>query len=53
MILNLWETINTFADNIKDWIVENGQNNPVLWVGLFLLGLAIFGITYRTLSKHK
>lgn len=52
MILNLWETISKIPSEFKGWIVENGRN-PVLWTGLFLLGLAIFGITYRALNKTK
>lgn len=52
MILNLWEAINKVAGNFRDFIIENGQN-PILWTGLFLLGLVIFGITYRALNKNK
>lgn len=40
------------SENFKDWIIENG-NNPVLWVGLFFLGLFIFIITYKALNKNK
>lgn len=53
MVLNLWETINELANDFKDWIIVNGQNNPVLWTGLFLLGLAVFAFTYKALSKTK
>ena len=53
MILNVWETIKEIPENFKDWIVENGQNNPVLWTSLFILGLVVFAVTYRALSKTK
>ena len=52
MMLNVWETISKIPENFKDWIIENGRN-PILWTGLFLLGLVIFGITYRALHKDK
>lgn len=52
MILDLFEELNKISGNFKNWILEN-NTNPVLWIGLFLLGLAIFGMTYRILNKHK
>ncbi len=52
MILNLWETISKIPEEFKNWIVSNGRN-PILWTGLFLIGLVVFGITYRALNKTK
>ena len=52
MIISIWDSINKASDNFKDWIIANG-NNPFLWTGLFLLGLVIFGATYRALHKDK
>ena len=40
MILDIWENINKVADNFKDWIIEH-STSPILWVGLFFLGILI------------
>ena len=50
MVLNIVDSINEAAKNFQGWIIEHG-NNPVLWVGLFFLGLLIFYITYNALHK--
>lgn len=34
----------------KEWIIAN-YTNPFLWLGLVLLGLAVFGGTYNALHK--
>ena len=40
----------TIFGPFKNWIFAN-YTNPFLWLGLFLVGLAIFGITYNALHK--
>lgn len=40
----------TIAEPFKNWIVAN-HDNPFLWLGLFLIGLAIFALTYNALHK--
>ena len=42
----------TVAQPFKEWILAN-YSNPFLWLGLFLAGLALFGIGYDRLSKNK
>lgn len=51
MILNIIDSINKVADNFKEWIIEN-STNPLLWVGLFFLGILVFVVTYRSLNKE-
>lgn len=51
-MLNIIDSINKVAESFKGWIIENGSN-PILWIGIILGGLAIFGITYNALSKNK
>lgn len=51
MILNIMDSINKVADNFKEWIIENSLN-PLLWVGLFFLGILVFVVTYRSLNKE-
>ena len=50
MLLSLWESINEVADNVKEWIIKYSAN-PILWVGLFFLGILVFATTYRALHK--
>jgi len=50
MILSIMDTINEGANSFKDWIIDN-SGNPLLWIGLFFLGIFIFLITYRALNK--
>ena len=52
MILNLWDSINKGGEKFQSWIIEHG-NNPILWTGLFFLGLFVFLATYRALNKNK
>lgn len=44
--------LGNLVEPFRDWIIDN-HNNPFLWVGLLLLGLAIFGIAYNALHKEK
>lgn len=50
MILNIMDSINEVADNFKNWIIDN-STNPLLWVGLFFLGIFVFVATYHALNK--
>ena len=50
MILNIIDSISEVADNFKSWIIDN-STNPLLWVGLFFLGIFVFVATYRALNK--
>lgn len=49
-MLSIVDSIQKTAENFQDWIVNNG-NNPILWIGFFLIGLFIFYITYNVLHK--
>ena len=51
MILNIIDSINDVADNFKEWIINN-SNNPLLWIGLFFLGILVFVVAYRALNKQ-
>lgn len=50
MVLSIMDSINKVADSFKDWIINN-STNPLLWIGLFFLGVFIFAATYRALNK--
>jgi hypothetical protein len=54
MYLSIWTDISNwfveFSEQVKEFFVDNSRN-PVLWVGLVVLGLIIFEFTYKALSK--
>lgn len=47
-----YEWLENLVQPLRDWIIDNHQN-PFLWVGLVLVGLAAFGIGYNALHKDK
>lgn len=49
---NIWESLQKGSESIKNWIIAH-QSNPLLWVGLFLLGLVVFFVTYNALQREK
>jgi len=51
MVLSIMDTLSEWADKLREWTIAN-TNNPLFWLCAFLLGLAIFKITYDTLSKR-
>lgn len=50
MVLSIMDTINEVAEGFKNWIIDNGTN-PLLYIGLFFLGIFVFVATYRALNK--
>ena len=51
-LLSFYEQMQQWGSQIKDFILENG-NNPLLWIGLFLGGLLIFKVVFYALNKNK
>ena len=49
-ILTLWEKLNEYSLQFRDWIIEN-YRNPLLWVGIVVGGYLIFRAVYSTLNK--
>lgn len=49
---NIWESLEKASEEVKNWIIAH-QSNPLLWVGLFLLGLVVFFVTYNALQREK
>ena len=50
MILTFMDTLKEFSEKLRDWTISN-TNNPLFWLGAFVLGLAIFKFTYDALNK--
>jgi hypothetical protein len=51
-VLGILDKLNEFMQPVRDWIFEN-HNNPLLWIVLFVGGLATFLFTYSVLQKEK
>lgn len=51
MILNIVDTINEWIEPFQNWINKN-HDNPIMWFGLILLGVAIFSITFSSLHRN-
>lgn len=52
MILGIVETLNEWVAPIRSWI-ESNHDNPVMWIAFFLIGLAVFALTYSALNKNQ
>jgi hypothetical protein len=51
MVLGIWESLGKAGDSVRDFLI-NADRNPVVWIGLFLLGIAVFFFTYNALHKN-
>ncbi len=40
-----------WTEPIRDYVAAN-HNNPIMWIIIFVAGLAIFGFTYSTLHRE-
>ena len=50
MLLGILDTFEKLGDGFKNFLID-ADRNPVVWIGLFLLGLVIFFLTYNALHK--
>ena len=51
MILGILENLEKVSENIQNFLINEGRN-PVIWIGLFILGLVVFFLTYNALHKN-
>ena len=52
MIVGIIDKLNEWVAPIKSWIDAN-HGNPLMWIGFFLIGLAVFFLTYEALNKNQ
>lgn len=52
MLLNIIESLETAGDRVKAFLIDSEQN-PIVWMGLFIFGLVVFFFTYNALHKEK
>lgn len=50
MLLGIIDTLEKWGDNVREFLIDSGRN-PVIWIGLFVLGLVVFFLTYNALHK--
>lgn len=50
MILGILESLEKSSKDIQNFLINEGRN-PILWIGLFVLGLVVFFLTYSALHK--
>lgn len=46
------DKLNEWMEPVKAWIDAN-HGNPLMWIAFFLIGLAVFFITYNALHKDR
>ena len=47
---NIWDKLNEWAANFKEFIIENSRN-PFMWVIIIIIALIIFEFVFKKLSK--
>ena len=52
MILTIIDKLNEWVEPFHSWIDAN-HNNPLMWIGFFLIGLAVFFLTYSALNRNE
>lgn len=51
-VLNFMDGIEKTISPVKKWFYEH-HDNPLMWLGFFILGYIVFQITYSALQKEK
>ncbi len=52
MFLSIIDSLNEWAVPIKAWL-DAHHNNPMMWLAFFIIGLAVFFMTYNALHKDR
>ena len=50
-MLGIMETLEGWVETFRNFIIDH-HSNPVLWVGIIGIGIALFGFVYNSLSKN-
>lgn len=50
MVLGILESLDKAGKTVQNFLI-GAERNPIVWIGLFLLGLAVFFLTYNALHK--
>lgn len=49
-VLGIWTWLEEQSVKFRDWITQN-YNNPILWVGIVVIGFLVFKSVFSTLNK--
>jgi cytochrome b len=49
-ILGIWQWLEEQSVKFRDWIAQH-YNNPLLWVGILVIGFLVFRSVYGALNK--
>jgi len=47
---DIWNKLNEIGEGVKNFFLDNGRN-PILWIGIIIIGLVLFEFVYKKLSK--
>ena len=47
---DIWNKLNDLGELVKNFFIGN-ERNPILWVGIIIIGLVIFEVVYKKLHK--
>ncbi len=48
--MSIMKTLEEWSEKLKSWIMEN-YSNPLLWVGILVVGIVFFKTMFGTLNK--
>lgn len=51
MILSIIDKLNEWIEPLHNWL-DAHHDNPLLWLGLFIIGITVFTITYNALNRN-
>ncbi len=52
MLLSIIDKLNEWIEPVRAWLEAN-HNNPLIWIGFLVIGIAVFFLTYNALNKHQ
>lgn len=52
MFLSIIDSLNEWVRPIKAWLDAN-HSNPMMWLAFFIIGVAVFFMTYDALHKDR
>ena len=49
-VLDFFKTLQEWSDKLEEWLQKN-YGNPILWVGIVIVGIVFFKIMFGALNK--
>lgn len=51
-VLNIVDWLEEKFEPVREWIISQ-SDNPVFWIAILFIGLAVFRFVYSALQKEK